>query len=231
MNIGGFQKVDLVNFPGIMAATGFTMGCDCRCPYCHNPTLVESLEPLVLEEKVFSYLSERRGLLEGVVVSGGEPCLQKDLPDFLSALKKIGLKVKLDTNGSYPRMLSELITDGLVDYVAMDIKAPLNDKYDDLTGISAPLDDIKRSIEILEASGIEHEYRTTLSPILLNAADIEAIAAYIGGAQKYALQQFRPQRTLDPHLESAEPMSKAQVKAIAENAKRYVRKVVVRGDV
>mgnify|MGYP000850966105 CR=1 FL=1 len=233
MKIIGFIKTSLLDWDGHVVASVYLPGCNFRCPFCHNRDVVldpDSYDEVPWEE-VESFIRENNDFLDGVVVTGGEPTIHADLPDLIRRIKALGVKVKLDTNGSNPRMLKDLIDAGLVDYVAMDIKAPLNEKYDDLAGIPAPLDDIKRSIEILETSSVDHEYRTTLAPILLKAADIEAIAAYIGGAKKYALQQFRPQHTLDPHMENANPMPKAQVKAIAENAKQYVRTVVLRGDV
>mgnify|MGYP000858028720 CR=1 FL=1 len=233
MKIIGFIKTSLLDWDGHVVASIYLPGCNFRCPFCHNRDVV--LDPASYDEVpwevVEAFIKEHSDFLDGVVVTGGEPTIHNDLPEFIGRIKALGVKVKLDTNGSNPGMLKDLIDAGLIDYVAMDIKAPLDEKYDDLTGISAPLDDIKRSIEILETSGIDHEYRTTLVPILLSAPDIEAIAAYIGGTKKYALQQFRPGRTLDPHLESATPMTKAKVRAIAENAKQYVGKVVLRGDV
>ena len=233
MKIIGFIKTSLLDWDGHVVASIYLPGCNFRCPYCHNRDVVldpDSYDEVPWEE-VESFVRENNDFLDGVVVTGGEPTIHDDLPDLIRRIKALGVKVKLDTNGSNPRMLKDLIDAGLIDYVAMDIKAPLNEKYDDLTGISAPLDDIKRSIEILETSGVDHEYRTTLAPILLKASDIEAIAAYIGGAKKYALQQFRPKNTLDPHMEHATPMPKGQVKAVAESAKQYVRTVIIRGDV
>ncbi|HHT75222.1 MAG: anaerobic ribonucleoside-triphosphate reductase activating protein [Methanomassiliicoccaceae archaeon] len=233
MKIIGFIKTSLIDWDGHVAASIYLPGCNFRCPFCHNRDAV--LNPEIFDEvpweEVEEFVRENGDFLDGVVVTGGEPTIHDDLPDLLRRIKALGVKVKLDTNGSNPRMLKDVIDAGLVDYVAMDIKAPLNEKYHDLAGTDAPLDDIKRSIEVLETSGIDHEYRTTLVPILLNASDIETIAAYIGGTKKYALQQFRPSRTLDPLMENASPMPRSQVKAIAENAKRYVRKVVIRGDV
>ena len=140
------------------------------------------------------------------------------------------MKIKLDTNGSDPDMLQDLIDAGLVDYVALDIKAPLDAKYDDVAGTIVPLDRIKRSIEVLDTSDIDHEFRTTVVPILLTPEDIERIAAYIGGSRRFALQQFRPQNTLDPNLLVVRPYSGPEVLAMAEKARQYVRKVVVRGD-
>ncbi|NLI73720.1 MAG: anaerobic ribonucleoside-triphosphate reductase activating protein [Euryarchaeota archaeon] len=233
MKIIGFIKTSLLDWDGHVVASIYLPGCNFRCPFCHNRDAV--LNPDIYEEipweTIKEFIQEHNDFLDGVVITGGEPTIHEDLPDLICQIKALGVKVKLDTNGSNPSMLRDLIAADLIDYVAMDIKAPLNEKYDELTGISAPLEDIKQSIEILEESNIDREYRTTLAPILLKPSDIEAIAAYIGGTKKYAIQQFRPKCTLDPKLESATPMSKSQVKAIAENAKQYVRKVVIRGDV
>ena len=232
MRIIGFIKTSLLDWDGHVVASIFLPGCNFRCPFCHNPDAVlrpEVFEDISLEE-IKEYLRSNQEFLDGVVITGGEPTLQRDLPELVKELKAIGMKIKLDTNGSNPDMLADLLSSGLLDYVAMDIKAPLNDKYDDLTGITAPLDKIKRSIDLLETSGVEHEFRTTVVPILLTAKDIEAIAAYIGGTKKYALQQFRPGHTLDPKLEKVSPHPKAAIQGMAETAKQYVRKVVIRGD-
>jgi pyruvate formate lyase activating enzyme len=232
MRIIGFIKTSLLDWDGHVVASIYLPGCNFRCPFCHNPDVV--LRPEVFDEvplqEVEDFVRENADFLDGVVVTGGEPTIHPDLPDLLRRLKALGTKVKLDTNGSNPDMLQDLLQAGLVDYVAMDLKAPLDERYDELTGIAAPLDAVKRSIAILEASGVEHEYRTTVVPILLTPADVEAMAAYIGGARKYALQQFRPGHTLDPRLEKATPHPRGQVRAMAETAKRYVRTVVVRGD-
>jgi pyruvate formate lyase activating enzyme len=233
MKIIGFIKTSLLDWDGHVVSTIYLPGCNFRCPFCHNRDAV--LDPEGFDEIPFSeveeYIRSNLEFIDGVVVSGGEPTLHSDLPDLIRRLKKIGTKVKLDTNGTNPDMLKDLIDSDLIDYVAMDLKAPLNEKYDDLSGVSVDLDKIKRSIEILESSGVEHEFRTTVVPILLTAQDVEAIAAYIGGTRKFALQQFRGDNTIDPNLKLAKPFSKAAVRAMAENAKQYVRKVVIRGDV
>lgn len=232
MKIIGFIKTSLLDWDGHVVASIYLPGCNFRCPFCHNPDVVlhpETFDEIPLKE-IEESVRDHADFLDGVVVTGGEPTIHKDLPDLIRSLKSLGVKVKLDTNGSNPDMLKDLIEAGLIDYVAMDLKAPLNEKYDELTGISTPLGDIKRSIDILESSGIDHEFRTTLVPILLTVPDVEAMAAYIGGTKKYALQQFRPGRTLDPNLEKVSPLSSAKVRTMAERAKLYVRKVVIRGD-
>lgn len=188
------------------------------------------MEEVPLEE-IEEYVRDNAEFLDGIVVTGGEPTIHQDLPELLSKLKALGTKVKLDTNGTNPDMLEDVLEAGLVDYVAMDIKAPLDEKYDDLAGVPVPLDKVKRSIEDIRASGVDHEFRTTVVPILLAPGDVERIAAYIGGARKFAIQQFRPGNTLDPNLGAVKPYPRGTVLSMAESAKRYVRKVVIRGDV
>lgn len=233
MKIIGFIKTSLLDWDGHVVSSIYLPGCNFRCPYCHNRDVV--LRPETFEEvpwaEVEEYVRSNREFLDGVVVTGGEPTVHEDLPEFLRKLRDLGVKVKLDTNGSNPKMLQDILAAGLVDYVAMDLKAPLNEKYADVVGVNVDLDDIKRSIELLETSGVEHEYRTTVVPVLLTPGDIESMAAYIGGTKKYALQQFRPGHTLDPRLEMAKPYPQGTMLGMAETAQRYVRKVVLRGDV
>jgi pyruvate formate lyase activating enzyme len=232
MEMIGFIKTSLLDWDGHVVASLYLPGCNFRCPFCHNRDIV--LDPDSFDEVPFAEIEEyvlaNSEFLDGIVVTGGEPTIHKDLPILLRKIKDLGMKVKLDTNGTDPDMLRDIIEAGLVDFVAMDLKAPLSDKYDDLAGVSVDLSKIKRSIEVLETSGVEHEFRTTVVPILLTATDIEAMAAYIGGTKRFALQQFRPERTLDANLSAIKPYSKAAILGMAENAKQYVRKVVIRGD-
>ena len=233
MKIIGFIRTSLLDWDGRVAAVLYLPGCNLRCPFCHNREIVESpgsMEEVPLEE-VEEYVRDNAEFLDGVVVTGGEPTIHPDLPGLLSRLKALGTKVKLDTNGTNPDMLQDVLEAGLVDYVAMDIKAPLDEKYDDLAGVPVPLEKVKRSIEIIRASGVDHEFRTTVVPVLLAPGDVERIAAYIGGAKKYAIQQFRPGDTLNPNLGAVKPYPRGTVLSMAESAKRYVRKVVIRGDV
>ncbi len=232
MKIVGFLRTSLLDWDGHVVSTIYLPGCNFRCHYCHNKEVVlspEGFEEVPLSE-VEDFVRENSDFLDGVVVSGGEPTLHSDLPELLRRLKALHIKIKLDTNGTNPDMLEDLIDSGLVDYVAMDLKAPLDDKYEDVAGTKVDLEKIKRSIQLLETSGIEHEFRTTVVPILLTPADIEAMAAYIGGTRKYALQQFRPDHTLDPNFSVIKPYPKSTIRAMAESAKRYVRQVVIRGD-
>ena len=162
-----------------------------RCPYCHNPELVwpECYAPALDLDEVLAFLETRRGLLEAVTVTGGEPCLQPDLPELLVKLKRMGFAVKLDSNGSFPDVLRKVITDGLVDYVAMDIKAPL-EKYAQVSGVELPLESIKESIALLLEERVDYEFRTTVDRTLLDEADLLTIGEEIRGARRYYLQKL-----------------------------------------
>ncbi|MBO5364420.1 MAG: anaerobic ribonucleoside-triphosphate reductase activating protein [Clostridia bacterium] len=192
MIFGGFQKLTLLDYPGKVACTVFTKGCNFRCPFCHNANLVnpDGQEQSIPSEEVLSYLRKRKGILEGICVSGGEPLLHDDLPDFLQEVKTLGYAVKLDTNGSFPDKLKELAKSGLIDYVAMDIKNSLQ-KYPVTAGCETlKLDRINESIDFLMQSSLHYEFRTTVVEELHTASDIKAIAKRIAGAQKYFLQNF-----------------------------------------
>jgi pyruvate formate lyase activating enzyme len=201
MVIGGFQKFSISDFPGRISAIVFTQGCNFRCPYCHNPELVDPhlyAEPIP-QARVLAFLSGRAGRLQGVVVTGGEPTLQPDLPEFLSSVRKLGFDTKLDTNGTNPDLLEEIISMRLVDYVAMDIKAPL-DGYRRVTGVDSCETDIERSIRLVIESGLSHELRTTYEESLLSPDDLRQIALLARGARLLVLQSFRPTKTLSPDM-------------------------------
>jgi pyruvate formate lyase activating enzyme len=197
MHIGGIEKFSLLDFPGRPAAVIFTQGCNFRCGYCHNPELVypSLFQPLVTESEVFEFLESRRGKLDGVVITGGEPTIQEDLIPFIKKIREMGFAVKLDTNGMNPRVLAELIApalDGdvpLVDYLAMDIKGPLK-KYERVACAVIDPANIKESIRLIMASGIDYEFRTTVVRSQLMPADFPMIGRLIRGARLYALQRF-----------------------------------------
>ena len=201
MKIGGLQKVSLIDYPGRISAVVFTQGCNFRCPYCHNPGLVPFDPPGILlpEEDVFSFLEKRRGRLDGVTISGGEPTIQTDLGSFLKKVKFLGYPVKLDTNGSAPGILEDLLAGGLLDYVAMDVKAPPG-KYGKLSGSAVPFSRIRESADILRSSGVSYEFRTTVIPSLLNEEDLVNMLEAIGPAGRFVFQRFVPSKTLDPSL-------------------------------
>ena len=192
MYIGGLQKLAMVDYPGKLAATVFTGGCNLRCPFCHNALLVTRLrETPALEEKaVLDFLASRRGLLDGVVLSGGEPLLQPGAADFLAKVRELGFAVKLDTNGCFPKILANILDRGLVDYVAMDIKnSP--EKYPETVGIpgfdTAP---VEESVRLLAGSGVDHEFRTTLVREFHTAEDLTAIGRWLPRNARYFLQAF-----------------------------------------
>jgi pyruvate formate lyase activating enzyme len=191
MMLGGLQKFSLADYPGKTCAILFTRGCNMRCPYCHNPELVwpERYAPTLDLEEVLAFLETRRGLLDAVTVTGGEPCLQADLPELLARLKAMGFAVKLDSNGSFPEVLRKVIADGLVNYVAMDIKAPL-EKYMLVCGADLPLKPIKDSIALLLEGRVAYEFRTTVDRDLLDEEDLLAIGQAIRGARRYYLQKL-----------------------------------------
>lgn len=176
MKIGGLVKFSLIDYPGHVAAVLFTQGCNFRCPYCHNPELVypEQYGALVPQEEIKTFLSKRCGQLDGVVITGGEPTLHADLPEFIADIRSYGYKIKLDTNGSNPEMLKKLLADKLVDFVAMDIKAPMS-KYSRVAGVPTDTSAIRESIATLKSCGVPHEFRITMDTSLLTAGDLSEL--------------------------------------------------------
>ncbi len=190
MNIQGFQKMTLLDYPGKVACTVFTGGCNLLCPFCHNAGLVRTPnEGESFEDEVFAYLTRRRGLLDGICVTGGEPLLQPDLQDFLSRVKQMGYLVKLDTNGSLPERLARLLSTGLVDRVAMDIKSSPKG-YAEAIGCNADFSRFAESVELIKASGIEYEFRTTAVKGIHTAEDFESIGKWLAGDSSYFIQRF-----------------------------------------
>jgi pyruvate formate lyase activating enzyme len=224
IEIGGLQKTTLIDYPGRLAATVFLIGCNFRCPFCYSAELVlpEKIknQPRVSQKDFFSFLKERKGLLEGVVICGGEPCLNQDLPAFIKKIKKLGYLVKLDTNGSNPKMLEKLIKEKLVDYVAMDIKAP-KEKYMKVCGKGVNVDDIEKSIEILKQGKVDYEFRTTVVPNIHIKEDIIKIAKWLSPAKKYYLQNFRPEKTINPKFEKLKPHPKEFLLEIKKEIYRF----------
>jgi pyruvate formate lyase activating enzyme len=192
MTIHGFQKMTLLDYPGKVACTLFTAACNLRCPFCHNAGLVTKIDTAerIDEEEIFAYLKKRQGILDGVCITGGEPTLQHDLPDFIRRVRALGYAVKLDTNGSNPELLSALIDEGLLDYVAMDVKnAP--EKYPATVGLADyDITPIQKSIDLLLEGRVDYEFRTTVVAEYHTPADIADIAEWIRGAPRYFLQPF-----------------------------------------
>ena len=216
MKIGGLEPLTLIDYPGKVAATVFTVGCNFRCPYCYSSEIVipEKIEkqPIIPEKEFFDFLDNRKGLLEGVVVCGGEPTIHQDLSLFIKKIKEKGFLVKLDTNGSNPEVLSDLIQGGLIDYIAMDIKGP-KEKYGLMTGLNnrwdkAMMEKIEKSIGLLKNSEIDYEFRTTVVPDVLKKEDILKIADWIKPAKKYYLQNYRAEKeTINPEFMKKKPYS------------------------
>ncbi|MDD3840569.1 MAG: anaerobic ribonucleoside-triphosphate reductase activating protein [Clostridia bacterium] len=225
MNIAGIHKNSFVDYPGKIASVVFTPGCNMDCFYCHNRHILSQNAASVWDtDKFLEFISQRKKLLDAVVISGGEPTLQKDLEQFISSIKDMGYAVKLDTNGSNPEYLHYLLTADLLDYVAMDVKAPF-ERYSEICGIDVDTDKIKRSIRMIMESDIAYEFRTTFVSCL-QQSDIFKIIEYIQGADLYALQQFK--NPLGSKI-LCKPHSGDYIRRTCDKAKRYVKQCIVRG--
>ena len=192
MTIEGLQKLTLLDFPGRTACTVFLAGCNFRCPFCHNYDLVaEPAAPLMQEEELLAFLQKRQGLLDGVAITGGEPLMRRELPELLRKIKALGYPVKLDTNGSFPARLKALVEEGLVDYVAMDVKnSPV--RYGETVGFpKLGLGPVEESVEFLKSGAVDYEFRTTVVQELHGPEELRAMAAWLKGAKRYYLQQFK----------------------------------------
>ena len=190
MDVSGIQKMTLLDFPGKCACTVFLAGCNLRCPFCHNASLVLAKpEPAMAEEEFFAFLKKRRGLLDGVCITGGEPTLRKDLPGFIRRIKELGYLVKLDTNGSNPEMLRQLLEEKLLDYVAMDIKN-CPERYGETCGGIDILSAVEESLSILRESSVEYELRTTCVKPFHDTEAMEAMCKWLQGTEHYYLQAF-----------------------------------------
>ncbi|MGZ6274755.1 MAG: anaerobic ribonucleoside-triphosphate reductase activating protein [Syntrophales bacterium] len=229
MLIGGLQKVSLIEYPGKIGAIAFTQGCNFRCPYCHNPELVDPdlYRECLSEEGVLSFLQKRKGKLDALTITGGEPTIQVDLLDFIKCVKNIGYLIKLDTNGSCPEVLERLIGGRLVDYIAMDIKGPLH-KYRTVTRSKIDEDKIRQSIEIIMKSGMPYEFRTTVPKRLLDVDDLLEMGMLLKNAGSYILQQFIPTRTLDRQFMKCEAYSQEEMESFRDKLKKDVPVVRLR---
>ena len=228
MLIHGLQKMTLLDYPGYVACTVFLNGCDFRCPYCHNFELVNgTAEPIMDEDEFFGFLGKRKGLLDGVCISGGEPLLHKDIETFIRKIREMGYKIKLDTNGYHPDMLKKLIDEELLDYIAMDIKNSIA-KYSMTVNIpNIDTTTIKKSISIIMNSGVDYEFRTTVVGGLHEMDDFEQIGPMIQGAKAYYLQQFTMRDTV-PSRELYSP-SPEDMEAFLKVVKKYVDPALLRG--
>ncbi len=221
--IGGIQKSTLIDYPQKIASVVFTQGCNFRCGYCHNPELLSASKTygITTTDEYIAFLKTRLGKLDGVVITGGEPTLQSGLYEFIYKIKNLGFSVKLDTNGTNPDILNKLIRNNLLDYIAMDIKAPLR-KYTQITNVNVSIKDIKNSIKIIIKSNIEHEFRTTVIKSQISPEDIIEIGKIINGAQRYYLQKFIPSKILDINLLNEKTYTDQELQNICNNLKKYI---------
>ncbi len=230
VEIKGLEKFSPKDFPGYISSTVFLGGCNFRCPFCHNSDLV--LRPEILPtfplDYFLSFLDLRKGWLEGICISGGEPLLHDDLETLLILIKDRNLLVKIDTNGSFPSRLEDLIQKKLVDHIAMDVKAPLA-RYQEVTRAAVNEEDIVRSVDIIKNSGLGYVFRTTLVPGLVGPEDIKKICQMLDGAKIYQLQQFIPLNTLDSHYLQKKPYRREEVQGLAKIAEPYFSEVRIEG--
>jgi len=224
MKFSGLQKISLIDYPGKVASVLFTPGCNLRCGFCHNWRIAVDPQPPFLQEgAALELLETRRKFVDAVVVSGGEPCMHKELPRCLSKLKERGFSVKLDTNGFYPEVLEECL--GSVDYVALDVKACLS-KYSQLGAKGT--DGFTQSAEMLKMGKVPYEFRTTLVPELVTPEDAECIGEFVKGTKTLALQQFEPNDTLDKKFQLMRPYAPEVIGSFAETMRKYAENVILR---
>lgn len=227
VQIGGVQKFSTVDYPGYIVATIFTIGCNMRCGYCHNPELVlpEQYVGAIPEHEILEFLSTRRGLLDGVAISGGEPTMQRNLPEFIRQCKAMGFRVKLDTNGTHPAVLRDLLREQLVDFIAMDIKGPLS-HYSQIAARPVDLDAIQESIALIKT--IDHEFRTTIVQGQIDVKDIDDIGKLVKGARRYALQYFVPSGQLvSPRFQHKRAWTRDDMERARKTMLHYVAECVV----
>ena len=230
MIIGGFQRFSLIDFPGKICAIVFTQGCNFRCPYCHNPELVDAKLPAVgavSDEEALSFLERRKGKLDALTVTGGEPLMQPDLEDFLSRVRALGYLIKLDTNGSFPHRLEGIIQSKLVDYLAMDIKATPK-KYRSVIRKDVDISKILESITLIKNSGLDHEFRATMVKPFFDKEDFLEIGRLAENCKLYALQRFVPSKTLDEEFLSKETYSDQELDDFKAILETFVQKCIVR---
>ncbi len=227
MRLGGLQKTTLIDYPGKVGAIIFTIGCNFRCPYCHNPELVDETATQIPEEEIFAFLAKRKGLLDAVTITGGEPTLHDDLVPFIRKIKEMGFLVKLDTNGTNPHVVKQLIDENLVDYIAMDIKSPI-EKYSGTVARPVDVERIRESIALLIQGKIGYEFRTTIVKSLLTFDDIRGIGEDIKGAKRYYLQKFVPTKTLNPAFIRKTTYSDAEFEEMRTIMSEYVEECAIR---
>ncbi len=231
MKIGGLQKISLLDYPNQLSAIIWTIGCNLRCPYCYNKQLLNiNTSEVIDEEEVILFLKKRKGKLEALSISGGEPLLQEDINNFIKKVKNMGYLIKIDTNGTFPNKLKELIEKNLVDYISMDVKAP-KEKYNILCGKNVDIRNIQKSIDLIKNSSKKYEFKTTIIPNLLEKNDIIEIAKWLKGSNQFYLQQFKNDSPLiSKKLEKIIPYSKDYLKDILKEIKPYFINCKLRGE-
>jgi pyruvate formate lyase activating enzyme len=229
MKIGGLQKVSLIDYPGLICATVFLQGCNFKCSYCHNPELVDSklFQPCTKENELLNFLNTRKGKLDAVTITGGEPTIQDDLTSFIKKIKKMKFAVKLDTNGSQPHVINDLLDNKLLDFIAMDIKAPL-EKYESVVKVPVNSDSIKESIKLILKAKIPHEFRTTIIESQLEEKDIQQIATLITGADCYVLQKFMPAKVLEEKFLQEKSYPDEKFQEIKKHLENKIHSVKIR---
>ncbi|PID33311.1 anaerobic ribonucleoside-triphosphate reductase activating protein [Candidatus Saccharibacteria bacterium] len=228
IHVGGIQKLSLVDYPGHVAAALFLAGCNMRCGYCHNPELVlpERLAPKIPLDHIFEFLKSRVGRLDGAVISGGEPTVQKDLPELCRRIKALGYDIKLDTNGTHPDMVRQMVEEKTIDFIAMDVKGPL-DKYIEIAARPIDLDAIVDNIRLMIDSGIDHEFRTTVVREQLTVDDFERVGQLVKGAKRFALQHFNTGITVSPQFENYHTFTEDEFQQAKKIIERYVKQCVI----
>ena len=228
MKIGGFLKTSLSDYPGHISSVVFTQGCNMRCPYCHNPSLIPGkAENSIRPEEIIGFLAARRDLISGVVISGGEPLIQPDIIPFTKEIRKCGFDIKIDTNGTLPATLEKLISSGNVSYLAMDVKAS-PDEYDAAAGVKIIIEDIKTSISAVKSSGIPYEFRTTVVPGLHTVETIRGIGSLIVNTDFYVLQNFSGSRTLSLSLHNTPPFTRDVMEKFKNAAASFSSRCIIR---
>jgi pyruvate formate lyase activating enzyme len=230
VEIRGLEKFSSKDFPGHISSTVFLGGCTFRCPFCHNADLVLRPEtiPEIPADIFLAYLDARKGWLDGICLTGGEPLLSEDLEALIRVIRERGFLVKIDTNGSLPTRLENLVAQGLVDWIAMDVKAPL-ERYSEVVGTSVRVEAIARSAEIVRGSGLKYIFRTTVVPTLLGREDVRKIGEWLKGSEVYQLQQFVPHDTIDPAFLAIKPYSREEFVMLQEIARPYFKEVRIEG--
>jgi len=229
MKIGGFQKTSLLDYPEEISAIIWTLGCNFNCPFCYNPDVVKKTAKIISEEEILSFLEKRKNVIDGLVITGGEPFLQKDIGSFCEKIKKIGYKIKIDTNGTYPEKLKELLDNKIVDYIAMDVKAPKG-KYKKLAGVDVDISKIDESIQIIKNKAPDYEFRTTVVPGLISLKDVVEIAKWLENSKRFYLQQFKDNAFhISEKFDNVRPYDFTELNQMLQKVKPYFKECFLRG--